>query len=411
MFFDETFLNQAQNRISFSKFLKTTMTSTRAILEKLIQFDTTSRLPNRELIDYIREVLSEHGIASTLIPNTDGSKANLYSTIGPENQSGVMLSGHTDVVPIEGQNWTRPAFELTQSGGRLYGRGTTDMKGFVACSIVAAINASKNRLVTPLHLGFSYDEEIGCVGVQSLIEMLHQAPIKPAMCIVGEPTNLKVATKHKGKMSISARCIGREGHSALAPNALNAIHLACDLVGVIRQMQADIQQRADLTGVEPGEVPYTTLHVGRINANQALNIVPNLCTVNFEIRHTSQDDPTTLLDEIQQAADRITSTARRKIPEAAIELEVWNAYPGLDTPEESGVVEFVKSLVGANTTTYVAFGTEGGLFSKKLGIPTVVCGPGSMDQGHKPDEYIEIDQLAQCDKMLQRLTEYLINPA
>lgn len=358
-------------------------------------------------MSYIEKLLHEHGIASALIPNADGTKANLYCTIGPTDKPGVMLSGHTDVVPVEGQNWTRPAFQLTESDNRLYGRGTTDMKGFVACAIAAAINASKIKLATPLHLGFSYDEEIGCVGVRSLIDMLHNSPVQPAMCIVGEPTNLKVATRHKGKMSITARCIGREGHSALAPNALNAIHLACDLVNVIRDMQADIQLRTDLTDSDPGEVPYTTLHVGQINASQALNIVPNLCTVKFEIRHTSADDPTALLNDIQQAADNIVQKARINIPEAAIELDVWNAYPGLDTSEESSVVEFVKSLVGANSTTYVAFGTEGGLFSEKLGIPTVVCGPGSMNQGHKPDEYIEVEQLNRCDAMLQRLINFL----
>lgn len=384
------------------------MISTREILAELIQFDTTSRLPNKSLILFIEKLLNDHGISSTIIPDADGSKANLYCTVGPTDKQGVMLSGHTDVVPIDGQDWTQPAFELTELNGRLYGRGTTDMKGFVACAMTAAINASKSTLVTPLHLGFSYDEEIGCVGVQSLIDMLHHAPVKPAMCIVGEPTSLKVATRHKGKMSVTARCIGREGHSALAPNALNAIHLACDLVGVIRQMQTAIQARTDLSGVDPSDVPYTTIHVGRINANQALNIVPNLCMVNFEIRFTSADDPQALLNEIRLAADIIAGNARKTIPEAAIELDVWNAYPGLDTPEESSVVDFVKSLVGANSTTYVAFGTEGGLFSEKLGIPTVVCGPGSMNQGHKPDEYIEIEQIRQCEQMLQRLTEFLM---
>jgi len=383
------------------------MTSTLDILSRLIQFDTTSRLPNKSLIEYIAQLLEEHGVASTLIPNADGTKANMYCTIGPENTPGIMLSGHTDVVPVDGQDWTRPPFELTESDGRLYGRGTADMKGFVACAITAAINASKSNLTTPLHLGFSYDEEIGCVGVQSLLEMLHNAPIKPAMCIVGEPTNLAVATRHKGKMSIIARCIGREAHSALAPNALNAIHLACDLVNVLRDKQQAIQENTDLTGIDPSEVPYTTVHVGRIVADQALNIVPNLCTVNFEIRHTSQDNPQELLSEIQQAANAIVENARVKAPEAAIEFDVWNAYPGLDTPEDSAVVEFVKNLVGASSTTYVAFGTEGGLFSGRVGIPTVVCGPGSMNQGHKPDEFVELDQINQCEHMLRKLNSFL----
>jgi len=384
------------------------MITSRDILSQLIQFDTTSRLPNRTLIDYVSQLLKQHGISSTVIPNTDGTKANLYCTVGPADVPGVMLSGHTDVVPIDGQQWSRPAFELTEADGRLYGRGTADMKGFVACAITAAINASKTKLTTPLHLGFSYDEEIGCVGVKSLIDLLQQAPIKPAMCIVGEPTNLKVATKHKGKTSIVARCIGREGHSAMAPLALNAIHLASDLIGVLRDKQSAIQCGFGLDDSDPSKIPYTTIHVGRINTDQALNIVPNLCTVHFEIRHNAEDNPTEILNDIIRSANGIIDQAKHQAVEANIEFDVWNAYPGLETPDDSNIVEFVKSLVGANTTTYVAFGTEGGLFSEKVGIPTVVCGPGSMNQGHKPDEYIELEQLNLCDQMLQRLNEFLV---
>lgn len=384
------------------------------ILTQLIGFDTTSRLPNKALIDYVSDLLGSFGIATTIIPNNDHSKANLYCTIGPTDRGGVMLSGHTDVVPVDGQDWTVPAFELTHSNQRVYGRGTTDMKGFVACAIRAAIVASQKQLTTPLHLGFSFDEEIGCVGVRSLLNTLNQAPVKPAMCIVGEPTSLKVATKHKGKSSIIARCIGKEGHSALAPNAFNAIHLASDLVTVLRQKQLEIKQQ--YSGEDDlAEVPYTTVHVGRIIADQALNIVPNLCTVNFEIRHTAQDDPLEILNDIKTAADKIVAEAKSNADTsaseatnaAAIEFDVWNAYPGLDTPVKEPVVEFVKSLVGANDTSYVAFGTEGGLFSTETGIPTVVCGPGSMEQGHKPDEFIELAQLEQCENMLDKLVEFL----
>ena len=246
------------------------MLTTRDILAKLISFDTTSRNPNRALIDYISNLLQEHGIESLLIPNEDNTKANLYATIGPMDKPGIMLSGHTDVVPVDGQDWTKPAFELTHSDQRYYGRGTADMKGFVACALTAAINASKQQLTTPLHLAFSYDEEIGCVGVHSLLDMLQQAPVKPSMCIVGEPTSLTVATKHKGKTSVFATCKGREGHSALAPNALNAIHLACDLVSIVRGKQEEIRNRC--TATDLSDIPYTTVHVGRIHAGQALNI-------------------------------------------------------------------------------------------------------------------------------------------
>jgi len=385
--------------------MEPTMLTTRDILAKLISFDTTSRNPNRALIDYIDSLLQEHGIASTTIPNEDNTKANLYATIGPTDKPGIMLSGHTDVVPIDGQDWTKPAFELTESERRYYGRGTADMKGFVACALTAGINASKLQLDTPLHLAFSYDEEIGCVGVHSLLDMLQQAPVKPSMCIVGEPTSLNVATKHKGKTSIFAKCIGREGHSALAPNALNAIHLACDLVSIVRDKQEQIKNQC--TAEDLSDVPYTTVHVGRIHAGQALNIVPNLCTVNFEIRNDSADDPQEILNDIYQSADALVKKAKAQAPEAAIEFEILNTYPGLNTGTDSEVVEFVKSLVGANDTSYVAFGTEGGLFSTRLNIPTVICGPGSMAQGHKPDEYIEVDQMNRCEHMMERLLEQL----
>ena len=376
------------------------------ILAKLIAFDTTSRNPNRDLMDYVAGLLNQYDITSTLIPNDDGSKANLYCTVGPQDKPGVMLSGHTDVVPVDGQSWTRPAFELTKSDGKWYGRGTADMKGFVACAVAAAIEASQQTLTTPLHLAFSYDEEIGCVGVHSLLHLLNNAPVKPAMCIVGEPTSLQVATKHKGKSSIVARCIGKEGHSALAPNALNAIHLACDLVSAIKAAQERIKKA--YSGDEPlHDVPYTTVHVGRIVTDQALNIVPNLCTVNFEIRHTAHDDPLDILNDIKAAANSIVQQAQQQAAEAAIEFDVWNAYPGLKTTDDQPVVDFVKSLVGANTTSYVAFGTEGGLFSTNCGIPTVVCGPGSMTQGHKPDEFIAQAQLTECEVMLGKLVRFL----
>jgi len=353
---------------------------TEAILENLISFDTTSRNSNLALIHYIADLLKQNGIDSELITNADKTKANLYASIGPPNSSGVMLSGHTDVVPVDGQDWTYPAFSLTKDNDRLYGRGTADMKGFV-------------------------DEEIGCVGVHSLIDMLNKAPNKPAMCIVGEPTQLQVATKHKGKTAIIAYCTGTEGHSAMAPNYYNAIHLACDLVNILRDTQTEITNASDRS--DDPHIPYTTVHTGRVHAGQALNIVPNLCTVNFEIRHPATDDPLTILDKIKSSADKLVQSARQRFPSVAIEFEILNAYPALDTPVDSEIVQFVQSLLNENKTSFVAFGTEGGLFSQKLGVPTVVCGPGSMEQGHKPDEYIEAQQLQLCDTMLERLVEKL----
>ena len=387
------------------------MPSTREILDTLIGFDTTSRLSNMALMDYVSALLREYEQAPLLVPNSDNSKANLYCTIGPQGKPGVMLSGHTDVVPVDGQDWTYPPFTLTESEGRYFGRGTTDMKGYIASALSAACTASTRSLKTPLHLALSYDEEIGCVGVRSLIDVMDKAPVKPAMCIVGEPTNLGVATSHKGKTSVKVQCIGREAHSALAPGALNAIHLACEFVTAVRAKQQAIEnawRSANASASEDtSDVPYTTVHVGRIVANQALNIVPRVCHVNFEIRHTADDDPAAIVNTLRNDAKAIVAPYQDRFPEASIELDIWNAYPALDTPTSAEVVSFVKSLVGANTTGYVAFGTEAGLFSEKLGIPTVVCGPGSMEQGHKPDEYIDIEQLNRCDDMHARLIDWL----
>ncbi|MDS9946039.1 MAG: acetylornithine deacetylase, partial [Planktomarina sp.] len=380
--------------------------TTQDYLEKLIAFDTTSALSNIALIDWVQSILVPLGADVQIIRNADGSKANIFATIGPADRPGVMLSGHTDVVPVAGQNWSRPAFEMTRRGDNLYGRGTTDMKGFVAAMLTAAHQASKQPLDTPLHLALSYDEEIGCMGVRSLIDMLALAPQRPKMCIVGEPTGLTVATGHKGKCAARAHFNGLAGHSALAPFAVNAVYMASDFMTALRNIQEELQNGS----VQDNgyDVPYTTLHVGRIEGGGALNIVPHNCWLDFEIRNISQDDPVEILERLQASCDEIVTEAQEIAPEAAIEINVSNTYPGLDTPETSQVVAFVKSLTGANSTRKVAFGTEGGLFDQRLGVPTVVCGPGDMAQGHKADEFITRTQLDLCDEMLANLVSRLV---
>ncbi|NQW13356.1 MAG: acetylornithine deacetylase [Rhodobacter sp.] len=377
--------------------------NTLEILERLIAFPTVSRDPNRALIDWVVALLAEHGIASTLIPDASGHKANLYATIGPVDRPGVMLSGHTDVVPVDGQDWAKPPFELTQADGKVFGRGTADMKGFCAAAIKAAIMASKRDLKTPLHLALSYDEEIGCIGVRSLVDMLAAAPLRPMMCIVGEPTGMQVASGHKGKVALRATCKGEEGHSALAPLAMNALHLAIDFGNAVRAKQAAIAA----TGHKDHDydVPYTTLHLGKIAGGESLNIVPNLATVDFEIRNLAEDDPQAIIAELTAEAAKIVSNANHK--SAAIEITETFSYPGLLTPQNADVMAFVRALTGSNGSIKVAFGTEGGLFNAKLGIPTVVCGPGSMMQGHKPDEFVSLEQLAACDTMMSNLVRRL----
>jgi acetylornithine deacetylase len=375
------------------------------ILRQLLSFDTVSSRSNMALMSYAKGLLEAEGIAVTLIPDAEGGKANLYATVGPDRMSGVMLSGHTDVVPIEGQVWTYPPFAMTKDGGRIFGRGSADMKGFVACAMAAMLQAARRPLKVPLHLALSYDEEIGCMGVRSLIDMLARTPVKPRFCIVGEPTGMQVATGHKGKIALRATCTGREGHSALAPLALNALHLAADFLGAVRKLQAEVAA----TGLRDGDydVPYSTLHVGKMSGGVQVNIVPNHATLDFEIRSLAGEDVDALSSQLESAAEAIIAPLRQDFPEAAIRIErLWD-YPGLGTPSNAGVVNFVKGLTGANGTIKVAFGTEGGLFDQRLGIPTVICGPGSMAQGHKPDEFVTEEQLARCEAMLGALINRL----
>lgn len=381
------------------------MTQSLDILDKLIAFPTVSRDPNRELIEFARVFLAERGIAAEVIVADEGRKANLLARIGPRDAPAILLSGHTDVVPVEGQAWSVDPFRLATRDGRAYGRGTTDMKGFIAACLRLAALASGENLARPLLLCFSHDEEIGCIGVRSAIDRIAACGLDIRLGIVGEPTQMRIATGHKGKIGARATCCGVEGHSALAPKYLNAMHLACDFVGRLRERQAELAQGG---ASDPAyEVPYTTIHAGKIAGGTALNIVPHRCIVDFEIRNIAEDDPKAILDRIFDDAAAITAAQRERFPQARVEIEIFNEYPGLETPVEAEIVQFVRGLVEDPATFKVAFGTEGGLFTQRLGVPTIVCGPGSMDQGHKPDEFVSLDQLAACDRMMDRLLLHL----
>ncbi|MGI9480773.1 MAG: acetylornithine deacetylase [Hyphomicrobiales bacterium] len=375
------------------------------ILSQLISFPTVSRNSNLDLISWTQEFLSKHGITSSLTHNDERTKANLHAVVGPDDVPGVMLSGHTDVVPVDGQDWSTDPFKMTSANGRLYGRGTADMKGFLA-SVLAAVPAAANaELKRPIHLAFSYDEEIGCIGVRRMIDVLADAPVKPAFCIIGEPTEMLPAIAHKGKTGADCICRGVESHSALTSEGLNAIYLASDMISAIRALQDEIEERGTRDMDYP--VPWTTLHVGTISGGTSLNIVPNECRFRFEIRNLPADDPKRLIERLKDDAEKIASAHRDRFENANIEIEIFNEYPALDTGPEDEIVAFVKSLTGANAHTKVAFGTEGGLFQQRLGLPTVVCGPGSMSQGHKPDEFIAISELEKCDQFLANLIERL----
>ncbi len=376
------------------------------LLERLVAFPTISRDSNLDLIEFTRWFLTENGAECRLVHNEDHNKANLFASIGPKEKPGVMLSGHTDVVPVDGQRWASDPFHLSQSSDLLFGRGTTDMKGFLACALNAAALASTKRLATPLWLAFSYDEEIGCVGVRRLIDVMTADGMKPLCCVVGEPTSMQVATGHKGKTALQAACTGRAAHTAFAPNALNALHLACDFVGILRDLQCQLE--ADGASDSDFEVPFTTVHAAKISGGVAANIVPADATVDFEIRNLQEDNPADLIQTLRDSAARIAANAKKSAPEADISIHVTNSYPGLSTNPNETIVPFVQSLANGNSVTKVAFGTEAGLFSERLGTPTVICGPGSMDQGHKPDEFISRQQMELCDAMLSALVDRLV---
>jgi acetylornithine deacetylase len=385
------------------------MTSSIEYLEKLIAFPTVSRDSNLDLIAYVQDVLKNLGITSTLVHNEEGTKANLWATIGPTHVAGVALSAHTDVVPVVGQNWSSDPFALTKLNGNLYGRGSADMKGFIACCLAMTENAVQRPLQTPIHFAFSYDEEIGCIGVRRLLDMLKTLPIRPRFCIVGEPTMLQVVTAHKGKLGYRVTAHGLEAHSSLAPIGVNAIYMACDLIAEIRRIQADLAAHGARDG--DYEVAYTTLHVGKISGGVAMNIVPNETSFDFEIRYLPQDDGEAIAARIREAAEKVAAGFRQVFADARFTFADLQSYPAMDTPVDSDVVNFVRALTGGNSTGKITFGTEGGLFQKELGIPAVVCGPGNIAVAHKPDEYVSEAQMALCDDMLARLVDRLSSEA
>jgi acetylornithine deacetylase len=381
------------------------MTATEAHLDRLIAIPTVSRDSNLEFIAYLRDTLSGLGIASQLVPSEDGRKANLFATIGPSDRPGIVLSGHTDVVPVEGQAWTSDPFRMVERDGKFYGRGTADMKGFIAACLAMAPAATKRELKVPIHFAFSYDEEVGCLGVRRLISMLKDVEPRPRMVIIGEPTSLQAVTAHKGKLGRRVVAHGLEAHSSLAPIGVNAIYMISDLIAEIRAIQDDIARNGARDG--DYEVAYTTLQVGTIEGGQALNIVPNRCQMDYEIRHLPADDADAILQWVEVRAEAIAAKSRKVFPEARFEFTALPSYPALDTPVDSEAVNFVRRLTGGNSIGKISFGTEGGLFSRDLGVPAVVCGPGSIAVAHKPDEYIAREQLALCDQMLARLIDEL----
>ncbi|MBK0328060.1 acetylornithine deacetylase [Rhodobacteraceae bacterium F11138] len=375
------------------------------ILERLIAFPTISAESNLALIDYAEDLLRAAGFTTQRIADPELPKSGLVARIGPDGAGGVMLSAHCDVVPVEGQNWTRPPFELTREDGRLFGRGTTDMKGYLAAMLSLAERTGKTHPEQPLMLVISYDEEVGCQGIRKMLPGIQALGWRPDCCIVGEPTLMRPAIGHKGKAAFRAITRGTTGHSALAPRFVNALHLAGDVLTTLQ----DLQEGYVASNIRDAayDIPYSTVHAGRMQGGTALNIVPDRAEIEFELRHLAADSREDFETRLNAQAEALSARWRSEAPAAGVEVICTNTYPGLDVAPDAPEVARVAALCGSDHVIKVAFGTEAGFFAG-LGIPTVVCGPGDMEgQGHKADEYVTTAQLAACDIMMDRVLDDL----
>jgi len=380
----------------------------RQLLCRLVGFDTTSRLSNRELIDWVVDYLAALGIPAQLSFSEDGQKANLFARVGPADVPAIVLSGHTDVVPVDGQAWSSEPFHVVERDGRLYGRGTADMKGFIACALAllpeAVARAERGELAVPLALALSYDEEVGCLGVHTLVADLKRRGEKVAGCIVGEPTSMQPVVAHKGIAHYKVRVRGREAHSSLTPLGVNAIEYAARLITFVRE-QADCEASSGRQ-VALYDVPYTTLQTGLVQGGIAGNIVPRDCEFLIECRWLPGERHERFIAALQDEAERLLAEMCKVAPEASITVENVVHCPAFEADEASEVHCHVDALCSHAKGSGVAYSTEAGVF-QQAGIPAVVCGPGSIREAHRPDEYVEIAQLQACSEWMLRLLDRL----
>ncbi|WP_421782257.1 acetylornithine deacetylase [Kiloniella litopenaei] len=380
------------------------LSSTKEILSKLVSFPTLSGQSNLDMIGYIESYLKEHGIVSSLSYDETKKKANLYATIGPEVGGGVVLNGHTDVVPVKGQAWTIDPFVLTERNNRLYGRGAVDMKGFLACSLAMVPVFQAQNLQRPIHVSFCYDEEIGGFGAPILADDIVTKNFKPDVVIVGEPTSMSLVSGHKAGMEITTRFTGFEVHSSQPEKGVNAIEFASRFIGKILEVGARLAAAPKIGS--PFDPPYTTCNVGRIDGGTASNITAGSCEMIWEIRPIPGDNGHAIFQEILDFSDNVLLPEMREIsPEANIETILDADVPSLDACDDSPAVQLIRTLTGSNTKDVVSFGTDAGYF-ERVGLSTVVFGPGSIDQAHKPDEFIEISELERCLSFLHDLAKH-----
>src|SRR6204780_1205836 len=376
----------------------------RAMIERLIGFNTVSRDSNLGLIEWVRDYLQGFGATTRLTHDATGKKANLFATLGDSKKPGLILSGHTDVVPVDGQDWNTDPFVATERDGKLFARGSADMKGFIGIALtqapkfIAALN--ENRLDAPLHYALSYDEEVGCLGVRGLIRDLEENGIPPAGCVVGEPTSMQPIIAHKGTHRFRCAVRGREAHSSYVTHGVNAIEYAARLVVYIRQIAdrlAQFEQRDN-----GFTVPYTTLSTGLIRGGIAANVIPKDCVFQFDMRTLPQASPDALYQEIRTYAQTLAGQMQAIDQQSGIDLQWVSQTVGLAAAESDAIVQWAMRLARSNQTGKVSYGTEAGLF-QKMGVPTVILGPGDIAEGDRPNEFVALGQLARCETLLNRI--------
>lgn len=377
------------------------MTATIELLRRLVGFDTVSHKSNLELIDFVRNYLFDLGVESTLIHDDGGGKANLYATLGAADRPGLLLAGHTDVVPVDDQDWSSDPFELVERDDKLFARGACDMKGFIAAALALAPEFLARESGLPVHFAFTFDEEVGCFGAQRLVEHFAHLPVRPAACIVGEPTSMRVVNGHKGKVSCRCEVLGLEGHSAHTDKAVNAVEAAAELVARLRAIARRL--RSDGPFDDSFDPPYTTVHTGTIEGGTALNIVPRSCAFDFEIRNLPGQDPGDVIAELKDFAEHtLTPEMHAVSPETGFSWLKSSLIPALAPASDYEILDRAMALTGDNAPGRISFATEAGLY-QEAAIPAIVCGPGDIAQAHRPDEFVARDQITRCEDFLRAI--------
>jgi acetylornithine deacetylase len=368
------------------------------LVKRLIAFDTTSRLSNLALIDFVQEMLEDLGARCRRSYDATGQKANLFATLGPDGDSGYVFSGHTDVVPVDGQDWSSDPFSAEIRGDKLFGRGTCDMKGFVGVALSLAPEIAKAKLKRPIHFALSYDEEVGCTGVSGMLDDLAAAGIKPALAIVGEPTLMKVVGAHKGGTAVRTKCHGHEGHSSAPHKGASAVMMAGEFIAALSQIGVELQDDRD----RRFDPPFSTTQANIVTGGTALNILAKEARIVWECRTLPGRDPQDVVARAKELAAAILPKYKTGAPDASFETVVTSSYPGLALNMDSPAVALAREISGANSVDAVAYGTEAGHFAR-AGIPAVICGPGSIDQAHKPDEFVALSELTACETFLRKV--------